>query len=106
MTNQHFKQKQYYLKHMNCNLDWKKQVNKFVSQSHQRFNSKLLNVPDLYVKCVKYEDFITGSYHEYMSRRLTTRRVVKSISVYSTNRGRNFSAECLWKDASTMNKIT
>lgn len=59
-----------------------------------RFSNNLLRKFD--VKCYDYKQQFTG-YMEYMSSKLSKKRIQSDYVSRSTNEGRNKNSECIWK---------
>ena len=92
-----------------CTMPWKQQVDDILKPENRagygRFSEKLLQVPELNVKCVRFENVISGQYFDSMKHRLEKRRVTDSISIYHTNPIRKRRKECIWNDVTTLQKI-
>lgn len=99
------------LNHVNkgfrCDDTWKEQVDWILTNwpGKYRFSMKLLAIPNIHVKCIKYENLINGQYFESMLSKLNHRPITRTITKYKTNKVRHGEKECIWRNITLGHKI-
>ena len=93
-------------RHFLCDsADFKNSVRHCVSFMN-RFPAWLFHNPQerMPLRCFN-ENATFSAYKEYMGERLQRRRIRMEYTFVPTNKGRNKSTECIWKNQSLMNDV-
>ena len=97
----------YVNKAFRCDDTWREQVDWILTNmpGKDRFSMKLLQIPNVYVKCIRYEDLINGQYFNSMVSKLSQRSLTRTIAKYRTNKDRHQENECIWKNSTLGTEI-